>query len=630
MFSTSKSLQLKQIKPNNLSNIKQDLEITNNSVENSKILNQNNNNFTNIVIKPNDDIPKTIYYKRMYQKLIQPNETSDFNHKIPIEKYNHSNNNKTQDKYEEFNNDNISNIIPLDHNESKENFNSTLIIVESEVSSDHETNIPTPVSKCENPEKVQENISIKSLTPTTIGVENMPHKTLKCVSNLNEINNINSKIHHISNLPENKIIESLNVNSESICTNECYTKDNLKSDNEQFVLVDIVHKQKSTNFDEISPINNEVKKIPSIQKPIEIENTNNNLKLTENKTSCTTCINPLISNKLNKSNNDNKCASINNEKELSSLCKQKKNESNDIAKSITEKSCSGQTCKSFINIDVEQIPIRKKRTVIKIDNSTSPLITKKKSSHVTCINSLMDNNLNVSNKNIKKKVSNSFNQNIGQSECKLPIMHVNNLPQSDDLIINETNCISKTDKPSYNIEVEQIPFKRKLVVVEKINVEKTLNEKKNSHVTHINSLGNNEKALFNSSKQINNKSHCDSSIVNLQKKTIEKNAVKNTDLLSINIEVEQGAIFRQSNKRKVIMHSNSQNSKQETKKGRRIQLITIKNHYSQPAPSFNGAKKKEIDVSQKSIHIEKEVESSSQFYIPQVKRRRTMNFSSND
>lgn len=670
MFSTTNSLQLKKNQPNKLSNIKQDSELINDSIENSKVLNQNTNNFTNIVIKPDNDIPKTVYYKRMYQKLVQQNETSNFKHKMPIQKENNrSSKNINQYKSEGFNNDNIFIETPLDHNESKENCNSTLIIVESDVTlSECEIDTTTPVTEYGNPKKVKKNVCLESLTPAIISDQNMSNKTLKCISNLKGTDKVDSKIqHYVSNLPENKIIESLNENTESICIEKCNAKDNLKPDNEQFILTDIVHKQKSTNFDEIPSINNEIKQIPNIQKNIAIENKNNNLELTEEKpSSCVTCINSSLDNKLNKSINNIKSVSIKNEQELSSFCKQNKNKSNDIANksfknAITGTSFTDQTCKSFINIEVEQFPIKRKRTVIKKDNnSTLPLITMKKSSHDTCINSLMDSKLNISTKNVKKlsindekEVFSSFKQNNSASECKLPIiMHVNNLTQSDEPIkcslkntIIETNFVDKTDKPFYNIEVEQIPFKRKSVVREKGNNTRTIltENKKSSCVTHINSLidnkcnvltknikclpVNNEKESFNSSKHISNKSEYNSPI--LQKKTIEKNAVKKTDL-SIDINVEQGSKFKQSNVRTVLLHSNPEDNKQETKKGRRIQLITIKNHYSQPSPSFNGAKKKEIDVSQKSIHIEKEVESSSLFYIPQVKRRRTMNFSNND
>ncbi|XP_022177980.1 uncharacterized protein LOC111039013, partial [Myzus persicae] len=232
---------------------------------------------------------------------------------------------------------------------------------------------------------------------------------------------------------------------------------------------------------------------------------------------------------------------------------------------------------------------------------------------------------------------------------------------STDILCNQKlstpEKINQNKVSSINIEVEQFPIRRRKTVVGKDNNSIDLsNVRKHSCVTYLSSPINNEfnKSTENvdrepssPSQQKNNQSKCDFDTLTCANNITESKHLNNsfksssenipvelsptnkTVIPSINIEVEQGFIFRQSNARKVIMRLTS-DDKQETKKGRHVQLITIKDHYSKPVPIFNGAKKTDIDVSTKSILTEKVVESSSHFYVPQVKRRRTMNFGSAD
>ena len=258
-------------------------------------------------------------------------------------------------------------------------------------------------------------------------------------------------------------------------------------------------------------------------------------------------------------------------------------------------------------------------------------------------------------------LSTSINNNFPEHDPKTD----NKLLETDILHNQQLFTSEKNNQiQSMNIEVEQFPIRRKKPVIEKDNNSLDLsNVRKRSCVTYISPSMNSEfnkstenvkylsknkdrepsspfqqktnqsKYNLDTIKYANNiteSKHLNNSFESSSKNTsVVTNLTNKTEIPSINIEVEQGFIFRQSNARKVIMHSTS-DDKQETKKVRRVQLITIKDHYSKPVPSFNGAKKTEIDVSKKSILIEKVVESSSHFYVPQVKRKRTMNFSSAD
>ncbi|XP_025207388.1 serine/threonine-protein kinase pakD-like [Melanaphis sacchari] len=285
---------------------------------------------------------------------------------------------------------------------------------------------------------------------------------------------------------------------------------------------------------------------------------------------------------------------------------------------------------SSINIDVEQVSTIRKTKVLESDNSSL-------------------NRLN--------KFTQEFKDHKDKCDSKMSNKHI-----STDILCNEklSTCENKNQIPSVNIEVEQFPIRRRKAVIEKDNNTLALtNVRKRSYVTCMSPSNknefeyvkcmsvNNNRESSSPSQQKNSRSTCNldtykcvnnvteskllnkSSESSLKNTPVETSPTNKTVKPSINIEVEQGFIFRQSNLRKVIMHSTS-DDKQETKKGRRVQLITIQDHYSEPVPSFNGAKKTDIDVSNKSILTEKVVESSSRFFVPQVKRRRTMNFGSAD
>lgn len=496
MFSSNSNLLLKETQLNKLSEGKQM-----SAVEKSKVLNQNNDdNITNIVIEPNRDIPKTVYYKRMCQKLAQQNKAIELkNNKLKvIENSNTIITDKIiQDKNEELINDNNTlkeMVNPLISNDFKENLNSTLVICESDVTpseSDGELNTPvtTPVIQCGNSVKGKENISLESffsklkqpiklkkkmvITPATIGVQNLPNAILKYGEELNKSRNLDSNIKvqcKVSNSSENKVIKSSNNITQSVFIKEHSTKFDSKTYVEPLSTTDIIYNQKSSTSK-----NNQ---IPSI------------------------------------------------------------------------------------NIEVEQVPIRRKVVVKEINIDNIEPIKVRKSSRATCLSSSVDNDFNMPIKNVKylsmnhKKKSSPPKQKINELECNL----------SAKCQINNLKTLSQP------VDSIRSPFKYTAV-------ETSLNK---------------------------------------------------TCTPSISIEVEQGLVFKHSNTRKVIMRSNSEN-KQEIKKGRRVQLITIKDHYSQPLPSFNGAKKTEIDVSKKSVHTEKVVESSSHFFVPQlIKRRRVMNFGNAD
>ncbi|XP_060833806.1 putative uncharacterized protein DDB_G0277255 [Rhopalosiphum padi] len=290
------------------------------------------------------------------------------------------------------------------------------------------------------------------------------------------------------------------------------------------------------------------------------------------------------------------------------------------------------------NIEVEQVPIKRKTEVLENDNNSSN--TFNKFTQELCIRDHKNKN---DSKMDEKQIS-------------------------TDIFCNQkSTCENKNQIPSVNIEVEQFPIKRRKRVIEKDNNSLALsNVIKRSRVTctslsnknefnksteYVKCLSvNNNKESSSPSQQNNSQFTCNldtfkcvnnateskhsknSCISSFNNTPVETSPTNKVVLPSINIEVEQGFIFRQSNARKVIMHSkfDDKDDKQETKKGRRVQLITIEDHYSTPVPSFNGAKKTDIDVSNKSIVTEKIVESSSHFFVPLVKRRRTMNFGSSD
>jgi len=139
MFSSINNYQTEKTEVNKLSENKKNTEQIKNTIEKTTVLNPNNNDaITTIIIKPNPDIPKTIYYKRMCQKLTQQNKTIESKKQMPQYKENTNTADKIiNDKNEELNYD--ENILKemttsLIHNESKD-INSTLVICESDITS---------------------------------------------------------------------------------------------------------------------------------------------------------------------------------------------------------------------------------------------------------------------------------------------------------------------------------------------------------------------------------------------------------------------------------------------------------------------------------------------------------------
>lgn len=568
MFYSGNSLPLKETQSNE-SKAKLDEEILNVGVKKSETLNENkDDNFSSIVIQPNHNIPKTIYYKRLCQKLVQQNEsknilkhnensTTTFSDKIP------------QSEKEELSNDNILKEMssPSIHNISKDNLNSTLVICESDVTpSDCELDT-TPVNPCENLKKGKENVLSESffsdlkqplklkkkklvIAPATIGV----NKTLNVVENSIKNKYLESKILSKKNeLLEKQMAKPLNNTTliEEHSTNRC------DSSGKQLPTTDKIYNQKplnSENNNQVPLVNIEVEQIPFRRKTVKLEKKDSSPPLAEiKKSSNAPNIHPPVDYELNSSIKSIKYLPVKNDEKLSCLSKTKENK---------------LKC---------QLPINP------IGNFTKSL-------------SSNDNNLTLSPKNVEplsvnteKKLSNSLEPN-HPLKPKLPNVDLDcNLIKFSPHNDNDISTSIKNDKCL------------------------SVNKKKDLPTSLKELLPSNNSVKYSS-----------------KNKLVEPNSINNADMPSINIEVEQGSIFRRSNVRKVIMHSSSIDNKQDTKKGRRVQLITIKDHFSQPLPSFNGAKKIEIDVSKKSVHIEKVVESSSLFHVPQVKRRRTMNFSNAD
>jgi len=596
---------------NNLSEGNKNSEQNNIITNKSKTLNQYNNDLKNISIKPNNDIPKTIYYKRLCEKLIQQNETVQLQNKKPKEikkcskiiiddnmilhnkneKCN-SNNNTIKEKKEM--------ATPLILNESEENLNSTLVICESDVTPNGHELDTISVIQCEHPKKGKENISSDMLfsnlkkstnlkkkmiiTPTTISVQNVLNETMKYTEDFNKSINLNSNNIKckISNSLDNQLMNNDNKNIQSTFVKEHNTKNYSELDNKPLLTTDIICNQKSStrNNNQISTKNIEVEQVPIRSKIVEIKN--NIPALTKKRKSYITCLNSSNDHKSNMPIKNVKCLSINKEKLSTSLSEEMNNQlehklstinnvdfknciqSDDFVQNSTnEKSFVVNTCTPIpsISIEVEQIPARRKTVILKSICDIIP--TRIRKSRVTCLSSSNDYKSNMSIKNIKS-------------------LSMNN------------------EKPSTCLSEE-------------------MNDQLEHKLPTINNINN-----------FKNVTQSDDSVQNSSKnKSLEKNLVDKSDMPSISIEVEQGLVFKRSNARKVIIHSSSK-IKQEKNRGRRVQLITIKDHYSQPLPSFNGAKKTEIDVSKKSVHIGKVVESSSHFYVPQVKRRKTINLSNAD
>lgn len=683
MFTSVNNLEVEKTKFNEK---KEDTQLMSSSNDKSKVLNQiNDKNTTNIVMKPNRDAPKTVYSKRMYQKLKYYDTSSAKSKKSNCIKNSNSNTTKiTQDKNKSLvNNENvIKDIASPIHYNYKSSPDCTLIICEPDI---------TPTRS----------ISIEDIH-TKDNFEKLPTSDI--------IHNQNSPISENKNK-----ISSLNSEVEQHPT---------------------IKKRVVAKKDK-----NVTTKVPLKRKKVVVEKDKNPTKITTAKKSCVTCLSPSLNNDFISSTNNLKTISTKNKitensKSVTSKVPHNKNKSfvsienvqKKIASTIldsnskknpdttlvicepdiipTKSSFSQEHCvkndsetnnepseivynqKSStsrfentnqipsINIEVEQVPFKRKRVVAQTDkNADTNLTTVKKSSRATCLSSSVDNDPNMTTKmyqykfiNNEKESSSSYNQKENQPECELSsssnIINKYSMPNvfkssSDNMV--ETGLGKKTNIPSINIEVEQFPIRRKRVVIKRddacavtevrkssINSFNLSNEEKsNLSITNVQCLSiSYENKSSNTPTQKNDQSKCYSSIINdvsdskeyslendpnkSSSPAIETSLVNKECLPSISIEVEQGPVFRRSNVRKVTMCSNQEYNKPDMKKGRRVQLITIKDHYTRPLPSFNGAKKTEIDVSKNSVHIEKVVESSSLFYVPPVKRRRPMHFSSTD
>ncbi|XP_029342091.1 phosphatidylinositol 3-kinase 1-like [Acyrthosiphon pisum] len=624
-------------------------------------------------IKSNIDIPKTIYYKRMCQKLAQQNDTIDSKKKMSQQIVNTNTGDKiTQYKNEELNKDENTfkeMSTSLIHNESKDIINSTLVICESDITpSDCELDTTPITVTCLSPSIDNEfNKSIENDKCLSVNNEreySSPSQqktnqskcnldTLKCTNNITEsrflnnacrsssknisietspisktvlssINNIEVKQVPITRKTNAKQRDNNNLNksdkaAHSSCIKDYKKKYDSKTDDKQ-LSTDILHNQKLCTYDnkkQTSSVNIEVEQIPFIRKTKVLENDNNTLNRFK-KVTRESCVKDYKKKYDSKTDNkqlstdtlhNQKCCTYDNKKQTSS-----------------------------VDIEVEQLPFLRKTKVSENDNNT--LNRFKKVTQESCV----------------KDHKNKYGSKTDDKQLSIDILCNQKLSTCEKINQNKV--------PSINIDVEQFPIKRRKTVKEKDNNSIALsNVRKPSYVTYTTSSidnefnkstenvkclpVNNEREYSSPFQQKNNRSTCNldtvkcknsiteseqlnNSCINSSKNTsIETSPTNKTMIPSINIEVEQGSIFRHSNARKVIIRSTS-DDKQETKNGRHVQLITIKDHYSKPMSSFNGAKKIEIDVSKKSFLIEKVVESSSHFYVPQAKKRRAMNFSSSD
>lgn len=639
------------------------------TVDSSKELNQNDDNSIINIVHPNHNIPKTVYYKRLCRKLVSQNETVKSHNIMPKQiedSYTNNSNKITLDKNEDLKNDSdISKEIatPQMHNDPIENLSSTSVPCKSDVISNDckFNNTPiSPIGQCEKPEIGKENTSsplffsrLKNplklkrkmvISPATIGVQNSSNKTLKSLEKLNRNKIIDPDTHCIiNNSPENKTIETLIKDTQPTLIDEHkYTVIDSKTDDKLHPTTNqelSQHLSTTVKNDQILAM-----EIETVPVSLKTEKMVNSLAVTKLKESSSIVCKQLSID--NEYGNSIKCVKLprGNKKKSSgklpaSITCEQLSPDNEYDKSIkSEKSSTKNENKSIGKVS-SPIPSKQHSTDCEFDKSIkyvkSPSYNKKKSSSSSQQSSNSEPKLSVT-----EDVCNSIILTEPNSSIK-------------SCATNKSSETSIFNKTSVNIEVEQIPFKTRTVKILKdsntlkliktrecsrvncknplVDSEFNMSNKliKNSTMSYENELillepGKNQ--LEHNSSNLNHKSDLlEFSQLNspLKNKSDETSLGKNT---SINIEVEQGSIFRRSNSRKVITHSSVDHDKTETKKGRRVQLITIQDHYSQPLPSFNGAKKKEIDVSKNSIHIEKVVESSSLFYIPQVKRRRTINF----
>lgn len=724
MLNSCNSLQVEEKGTlfNKSSNKKQDTQEIINPKNNSEVLNENDyDDITNIIIQPNHDIPKTIYYKRLCEKLIKQNETNSCKNKT-LKCIENSNTEIIQDKHEFINNNMLKETgSHVSHNDSLHHLNSTLVICESDVTLSECELDTTPINNFENLKKSKNNITFKSFSPelkqpknlnknmvlnsTTKKIQNLSNDTFKCVEKLKENENLELKIiNKISVSPETKIIKYQNKDDQSTVIKEHDIKYSLIENDEIPLETNEIHNKNvftPNKINQIPSINIEVEQIPCKKKKVVTEKNNATVKVAKViESSRLSCLSSSEVNNCNMSTKHVKNLS-DNEKELSSIPKQGNNQLelpvdhcvdgfkkfaqlkdtviNSSTSTAVETSLANKINIPFINIEVDQVPMRRKRVVVLKDNDFEENINKLL--HVTSSNPSTDSEHNVLTKNAKhppinkkKELSSPITQNINYFDGKIPdnnnINSYKKCTQSNNTVIGspkntapETSLADKIGTPSINIKVEQVPIRRKRVIIPKDNNFEITEVRKSFHMPcsnlssddEFNTSSKNVKCLFMNHKektsssltknnQLKHKLPVDKHVGDLNKFTrsndpnknstentvIDPCVINSTDVPSISIEVEQGSMFRHSSTRKVIMRSSSLDNKQEIKKGRRVELITIKNHYSQPLPSFNGAKMTEIDVSKNKVHIEKVVESSSRFYVPQVKRRRPMNFGNAD
>ncbi|XP_022163497.1 myosin-G heavy chain-like, partial [Myzus persicae] len=482
MFSSTNN-QIDKTEANKLSENKNNTEQIQNTIEKSKVLNPtNNDNITTIVIKPDRDIPKTIYSKRMCQKLAQQNYT--IGSKKQMSQNTNTNTNTadkiTQDTNEDLNNDKDTSkemSTSLIHNESKDIINSTLVICESDVTpSDCELDT-TPVIQCDNQEKNKENVSIDSffsklkspsklkkkliITPATIGVQNTHTKTFKCAKKINQNNSLASITEcEITNSPEKPVEKSLNKDTLSTCIKNNFPDPKIE---DKLLTTDILHNQPlltSEKNNQIQSLNIEVEQFPIRRRKKVIEKDSNTLTLInkEKRSQKTvTCTSSSVDNEFNKSIENVKCLSMNNDRESSSPPQQKNFQSKcnfdtlECANSKTESKHLNNSCKSSfentsfetgptnrsvvssINIEVKQVPITRKTKAIKKDNNT--LNKSKKVTQEPCI----------------KDHKNKYDSNTDDKQLSTDTLHNQKLSTYDD----------KKLKSSINIEVEQVPIIRK-------------------------------------------------------------------------------------------------------------------------------------------------------------------------
>ncbi|XP_050431330.1 uncharacterized protein LOC126839921 [Adelges cooleyi] len=518
------------------------------------VLDHNENLYSsNVVIQPNQNVPKTIFSQRMYQKLTKTNEiaqesttTAIFNFKDDIGK----------------NKDNIvQHNTPEDvaassnKNISIEDPNSTLVICDSDLTqSDCENELPSAnlstsslkdkenvllgsiFSKLKQPIKSKKRMVI---APATIGVNNLSKPI-----NSSKIEQLSSKA--IKNtLPKSASIVEDNKNIQQSCV---------------------------------------VKNTPHCG-----EN--------KNKLNSTVVRPKFLSDNICSPNikSDSKCHEL-----------LRTNANNNQLPSV--------------NIEVEQVPIIRKRTVVERSPRSQVIATTRKSS------SIVNTSQSTSNVNISQSTSNVRRVSVNEENKSSPHSQGIATKRKSSSIVNTSQSSSNVRQVSVKEENETIRTPQSKNQVYQ-NASTKIGHTRKSTSTECDGLNSSKKPT--PVKYSYNSPVIRTSVGNNDK--ITAIPTDKTDEPSINIEVEQGTIFQRS-KRRVIARTDSELTEhnQELKKGRRVKLITIQDHCSKPLKSFNGAKKTDIDVSKKSVLIEKVVESSSHFYVPPVKRKRPINFSSAD